>query len=148
MCPFSAGADVSRNVCFSVKFFEKTSFFWGKNPFLVNCEPVMTFLANVHKVTFGEPYKAPFKRLIWSLSIDRKKKHSSIGTLDLICHLKQLCIQLRLLFGLVRYFNFTNMFTPPQRKRDKNRVFFALHTHFFKIDRPSFCESIFTFYVT
>ena len=73
MCPFSAGADVSRNVFYSVKFFEKTSFFGGGNPFLVNCEPVMTFLANVHKDTFGEPYKAPFKRLIWSLSIDRKK---------------------------------------------------------------------------
>ena len=52
----------------------------------------MTFLANVHKNTFGEPYKAPFKRLIWSLSINRKKKQSSIGTLDLICHLKQLCM--------------------------------------------------------
>ena len=77
---------------FSVKFFEKTSIFLGENPFLVNCEHVMKFLANVHKVHFGEPYKAPFKRLIWSLSINRKKKHSSIGTLDLICHLKQLCL--------------------------------------------------------
>ena len=90
MCPFSAGADVSRNVFFSVNFFEKTSFFWKENPFLVNCEPVVTFLANVHKKYFGEPYKAPFKSLIWSLSIDRKKQ-SSIGTLDLIRHLKQLC---------------------------------------------------------